>query len=623
MFHLLLIPCGILFTILFSFVVVKSYWSLLVDLVFQVHVQVTKLTAYNVLQFIMFASIETNGLQLVAGIVETICTNINIYTSKVLEQGIYKTFSDIAKYIAQKRNISGNVYTASTNNRFTHNNSCPLECSCTNGIHTQSNRGCCINKETTRIYNCCRRLHNTVYNIGGQRDQYSSSLQSTSFSLSYNNTSSSSTSSTSSRRKKRKSRSTNKAQFELEYDEKDQKMDILMSTFMNDIQKRKGIAHVVSCSFVQAASFFGFIPVECMSYSSIGSATSGGFKFLQHCLQTSSPNTTLTPEYAQKIFVDAKHKLDTLYNTYIPLCLLENLLCELWRSRNNGFSPKKDVYCLSNTRNSMQNLFRFRFHSSKKISIEIQPSMPECKFLSLPKSTGKRLTKKEICRWEIYRNTATNRNKLDVEDHGTEPNRSNWYNGENMGQYHFGFFSFKQNASDIHFLCFSNTLSLHHTISEMYAYKKNVNNVTYNMNYGPKLGNFNNSFDVDNEDNTTYQLGECGYARCGSERAATTKYNNNLEGNDDSSTEEVSDYEHYNAYMQNQQTAIRTSTRKRKPKNVTLRQMERRTSTSYSSLEPYHHYDSNVKNQLPRLSGTSPIYHDYANNNKVLEFEPV
>jgi len=73
--------------------------------------------------------------------------------------------------------------------------------------------------------------------------------------------------------------------------------DTICADFLKQIQKEGfGIGRVFSVAFFQLSSLFGFIPVSLVSWSSIGSTHSGGYKFLKFL------DPDVTPGLAQTYF---------------------------------------------------------------------------------------------------------------------------------------------------------------------------------------------------------------------------------------------------------------------------------------------------------------------------------
>ena len=321
-----------------------------------------RLTLKMFLEFCVFCSLEVNGLQIMAGIVMELKNYNYTYQPQVRDNGFYQTMGCIARKNALARGLKKEVTTASKNMRYQHHNAPVMTCSQCTEEGCRNKVQCEATLEINRIYKCLQKLWNTVYNRGKKKDRYV---------LTTNDTT------------------------------EDNKYDIIGETFMKDIQQKKGCSHVYSCAFFQAASYFGLIPAEMISWSTISSKSSGGYKLLDS-IASKPTKKSISVNIAKQTFNELHNEIQSLYGScIIPKNLLENMLCEIKRERdNNGTSPKKDVYIKLNAR-PIQNFFRLRYFDSNKVLLEMVPSVPDSDFMKISKNEHKRHTKYEVTAWEF------------------------------------------------------------------------------------------------------------------------------------------------------------------------------------------------------------------------------
>jgi hypothetical protein len=151
----------------------------------------------------------------------------------------------------------------------------------------------------------------------------------------------------------------------------------------NIVRNRKGCAHVNALSLFQALCMFSLVPPECIQWSSIASTTSGGYKLLVHLLKQQSNKPIPDDLYivADEYLMDAQKKIEKLFEKKVPLILIENMLCELWREHRSksGKSSKKDLYFKLPSRKSQQCLFRYCFKNND-VGIEMLCPINASKF---------------------------------------------------------------------------------------------------------------------------------------------------------------------------------------------------------------------------------------------------
>ncbi len=146
-------------------------------------------------------------------------------------------------------------------------------------------------------------------------------------------------------------------------------------------KKYIGIGDMGSIQFVQMSSLLGLIPLYCFQYNSIRSTKLGPAKFIARSY--SKNNTDISLEEYNRIFQTIQREFQEIWGSKITSSLLENTLCELWRSYKRTVramkkevseigvdvitnqslfvdSSVKDVYYYDDRRQCIQNIFNIQ-----------------------------------------------------------------------------------------------------------------------------------------------------------------------------------------------------------------------------------------------------------------------
>ena len=345
---------------------------------FQIHVQITQLSYEDVLQYVYFATIDTNGTQLLTGIVSRMCLKPEIAERHIKDNGIYLTLCLGAETIARKRGTTSMFTTASNNNRHQPSGP-PMRCNCNWKGDCRREPTCKINLEMNRIHKCIEDLWDSL----GQKSKRRHNRKRTPFQPH--------SSTTNANNDKNDWNTTVLKYNSCTYSETTDNVDIICEGFMRNVMKgRKGIGHVSACSLFQVLSLLGLIPAQYVQWSSIASPCSGGYKYINEYirLQYGDKSPKITPIGCQHMMWDAKNVIESVYNgKIVPLSLLENMLCEMNRENStlsrNGESFKNDVYYyLEDTRAHPQNWFKLSHYSNTKVILEMATGNYDSEFRS-------------------------------------------------------------------------------------------------------------------------------------------------------------------------------------------------------------------------------------------------
>lgn len=151
-------------------------------------------------------------------------------------------------------------------------------------------------------------------------------------------------------------------------------IDTIGNEFLQTLQSKiTNCGDVNSVSFIQMISFTGLIPPQLVCWSSIGSTSSGGFKFVNRSKEYNKFE-------AQFLLWEAQHEIQRVYGKFISLAFIENCCCEFHREMNSdiGVSSKKDVFYKIEKQTFPQSFFRCRQKTPHELSIEMIPGGDEC-----------------------------------------------------------------------------------------------------------------------------------------------------------------------------------------------------------------------------------------------------
>ncbi len=321
----------------------QSHWSCLIDLLFDVNINVKRLNAREVIGYVAFCSFETNGTTLPVGILTGyLCTGKRrrAFKDSIISDGMYYTL--LCNSIRRAKARHTTVYGSSVNPRHVgHNRSYCVNS--TNPVAGDSQFSSGFDPDSSsdelkqKIKARCAQIEKRLIDLCARTTR------------TVLNTNKSATSGTEENGKKEKNH---------------------LKEFLAQIQviAGKGCSGMYCLNFMQLAGYFGFVPIKILSTSTVETKVSGGFKFIEMLYPGISPGT------AQKYFIESTLKLQKLFGSAMTFAFSENLLCELYRDRN-GSNPKKDVTFFfdhrSNEWNGLQNFFRLKIDSSFKMDLEM------------------------------------------------------------------------------------------------------------------------------------------------------------------------------------------------------------------------------------------------------------
>ena len=358
-----------------------SYWSSLVDLLLDISINVKQLTAKEVMGFILFCALETNGTVLPVGIISERLKSPEkraLFKLHIETVGMYYTLLRYAVKGAIHRRT--NNYGASTGSRHVHHNrtfffkdGTAVKCSniagaptdCTIDVIYEDNEYNTSNhafrfapKSEGNMYDLfmhCEKVEELAVDLckKSRNGLFSKKKQKK-------------------KKKKRKKDATNFVDDELSPEA------IEMENLLEAVKEMAGpgVGHIFALNFVQLASCFGFLPPSIMNFSSVASTASGGYKLIQQ-LYEKSRSVKITPNTAQVLFEGTVSHLRNIFGFSISYPFIENMLCEIWRDRSLKKVAVRDYYYFHSHRDncfhSLQNLSRFKYETGRTMSMELLP----------------------------------------------------------------------------------------------------------------------------------------------------------------------------------------------------------------------------------------------------------
>ena len=330
-------------------IIVQSHWSALIDILLDVHVNVKNLNAREVMGFIAFCALETNGTSLPVGILCSFlkskkgCRALNKFISN---NGMYYTLLSQSVRLSKSRHTS--IYGSSVNPRHVgHNRSynedgrnpiagVPENFGGYDPTSKQPNEDKAMKAHCARIekdlINLCANTTNSFLNKNQESEGTTANEDA-------------------GKDKKKKNDSLN--------------------VFLDEIKKiaGKGCSAMYSLNFVQLAGYFGFVPIKILATSTVENKGSGGYKFIELLYG----GLSLTD--AQRYFKESVEMIQGIFGkSSFTFAIAENMLCELYRDRE-GKNKKKDVTFFFDHRNNkwggLQNFFRLKVNSGMSMNLEM------------------------------------------------------------------------------------------------------------------------------------------------------------------------------------------------------------------------------------------------------------
>ena len=321
----------------------QSHWSVLIDLLIDIHVNVKPLNAREVMGYVAFCALETNGTTLPVGIVSSYLKTRNgckCFREGISRNGMYYTLLCKSIELAQARETLVNG--SSMNPRHVGHNRSYLK-DCTNPIAGFPSPFSGYDpKSSTEYDEQCMKSHCARI----EKELITLCARITTAAL-----------------KKKESGPD-------ELLGVGKKKRELLEEFLDDVKiiAGKGCSGIYCLNFLQLAGYFGFLPTKLLASSTINTQTSGGYKFIL------SLYPGITPKDAQKYFKESIAVIQKIFGSSFTFAIAENMLCELYRDRN-GTNRKKDVTFFFNHRSNqwggLQNFFRIKENSGLNMNLEM------------------------------------------------------------------------------------------------------------------------------------------------------------------------------------------------------------------------------------------------------------
>ena len=379
---------------------------MVLDLTLQVNVQITQLCSKDIIGIACFCGLDVNGTQLVSSVFSSMFDSIGKTKQDIRSKGLYW----VLLYHADQVRVDNNLKVLSSlQPRYMHHNQQPPTCTCSNHHHNENENSCQIEISLNSIYDSLTTLWISYHKLRN---------------------------STKSKRKRKGKKNMNTKK------DANHQLATLCNDFLKSVHsQRKGCGHIFSLALFQILSVFGYIPPECMKWSSIANCGSGGYKLLKYKLEEDyheSTTASLNPIRAQEYLIDAKSQVDKLFKCDVPLVFLENMLCELYResSSKNGKSSKKDIYVKPPFRKSPQSIFRYVYDKNDNgfVALEMLPSTNDCKFIeetnSLVIKKSQLFTRKQVQVYSKENMTCDKENHISWDSSTpNDPHLPNFLNG--------------------------------------------------------------------------------------------------------------------------------------------------------------------------------------------------
>ena len=295
----------------------------------------------DVMGFICFAALETNGTFLLSAIVDEVLSSTTpsatLFMKEVDTHGLYAALI----FAAQRKNEeagSGSGYASSQKPRFQYNkrgtnNKFPIA----GGIGIHSFRDADKEKISERCMNIvasladeCYKLHSSVGDVG-MKDRTGS-------------------------------------------------IDVIARMFYTRIHEigGPGVGHDEALNFIELTSIFGFLPFDIINWACAGGKTSSAYKAINHFHKMSlssqgTPCGDLTEELADKYFKIAVKYVSSTVNWNFSPAMAENILSLVHMKECNSMSPPPcDIlYVYSHRKNSMNHLYRWKLDTPAKAILQV------------------------------------------------------------------------------------------------------------------------------------------------------------------------------------------------------------------------------------------------------------
>jgi hypothetical protein len=309
---------------------------------------VITMTSLNLMGFVCFAGLETNGTFLLSGIIDDalMCHNpkYSTFANEVNRYGIYAAliFGGCRK---NKDTGTGTCYGSSKLPRHQYHNRGTKAAPIAGNESLAYNDGdqaakdaisehC--NKVTKAMVSLCDQLRRECYNIRMRAGSQT-------------------------------------------------KIEPLLKKFFEDVQRiaGKGVGHIYALNFCQVAALFGFLPMEMVTWAAVDSKSSGAYNainlFYQKNMIADSNSPDLREDEAQKHFDEAVSWISGKVSYNFTPALAENILCELQREKceetdspDYKESPKKDVLYMYKHRNSVLHpLYRWKTDVRGRVTLQV------------------------------------------------------------------------------------------------------------------------------------------------------------------------------------------------------------------------------------------------------------
>ena len=357
-----------------------SYWSSLVDLLLDISINVKQLTAKEVMGFVLFCALETNGTILPVGIISERLKSPErreSFKQHIIKVGMYYTLLRYAVKGAILRRT--NNYGASTGSRHTHHNrtfffkdNSSVKCSNIAGAPNNCTIDVMYEDDdydtSNHAFKFAPKSEDNMYDLF----MHCEKVEELAVDLCKKSRNGSFSKKKPKKKKKRKQNSTDFVNDEVSPEA------IEMENLLEAVKKMAGpgVGHIFALNFVQLASCFGFLQPSIMNFSSVASTTSGGYKLIQKIYEKSR-SVKISPKTAQVLFEGTVSHLRNIFGYAISYPFVENMLCELWRDRSVKKVPVRDYYYFHSHRDNcfhgLQNLVKFKYETGRTMSMELLP----------------------------------------------------------------------------------------------------------------------------------------------------------------------------------------------------------------------------------------------------------
>lgn len=314
------------------FAYLQRHHSVCIDIILDMAVNVTPMSARHVMETICFMSFDTNGTILICGVFERAMQDIELFRKNINSEGMYQSLIAILKEIGDEH--GSKVLGCSEGPRYIY----PVT------RVPMSQEECA--SFVTKAIELCNVLRKQVL-FKDKKDfstfkDFNSCLP----------------------------KGCSLQKYKREY------VNARCKTFLKDISNiaGNGVGHMLSLSFFQMSCLVGILPPFLYSWAMI-SKGSGGYQFI-NSLTTKKGKKNPSISLANRWITECSTELGSSISANVNLGLLENMLCEFKREEDSksGKSNKKDYMFFFEHRQSWQNFYRLEFKSATKVSLYMRPS---------------------------------------------------------------------------------------------------------------------------------------------------------------------------------------------------------------------------------------------------------